>query len=202
AAVAGAIIPVLSLAIPGSAPAAVLLAAMFIHGVRPGPLIMTENPQFVFTVVAMVFLATCAMFILGMSMVRQLVKVLQVPRQKLMPIVFVLCVIGAYAVQQRTFDIGVMVFFGLLGYAMKELDYPIAPMVLGIILGDILDPSLRRALVQQDGVSWEFFTRPISAVLVLFIVVTMVSRSRWFIILRQKAYSRLSSLWKRGNSNG
>jgi putative tricarboxylic transport membrane protein len=200
-AVAGAMIPVLSLAIPGSAPAAVLLAAMFIHGVRPGPLIMTENPQFVFTVVAMVFMATCAMFILGMSMVRQLVKVLQVPRQKLMPIIFVLCVIGAYAVQQRPFDIGVMAFFGLLGYAMKEMDYPVAPMVLGIILGDILDPNLRRALVQQDGLSWEFVTRPISAVLVAFIIITMVSRSKWFIALRQRLYGRLRSFWRQENNN-
>ena len=105
AAAAGAVIPVLSLAIPGSAPAAVLLAAMFIHGIRPGPLIMIESPEFVYKVVAMVFLATCAMFILGLSMVRSLVKVLQVPRTKLIPIIFTLCVIGSYALASRTFDI-------------------------------------------------------------------------------------------------
>ena len=94
ACVAGAMIPVLSLAIPGSAPAAVLLAAMFIHGVRPGPLIMIESPKFVYEVVVMVLLASAAMLILGLSMVRWLVKVLMVPRQKLMPIVFTLCVVG------------------------------------------------------------------------------------------------------------
>ncbi|MFP4066437.1 MAG: tripartite tricarboxylate transporter permease [Spirochaetaceae bacterium] len=201
AAVAGAMIPVLSLAVPGSAPAAVLLAAMFIHGVRPGPMIMTENPEFVFTVVAMVFLATCAMFVLGLSMVKGLVKVLQVPRQKLMPIVFVLCVIGAYAVQQRGFDIGVMVVFGLLGYFMKEMDYPVAPMVLGIILGDILDPNLRRALVITDGNLIPFFTRPISAVLVAFIVFTMVSRSKWFTVAMASARGRLSSAVRRGRTD-
>ncbi|MFP3960051.1 MAG: tripartite tricarboxylate transporter permease [Spirochaetaceae bacterium] len=201
AAVAGAMIPVLSLAVPGSAPAAVLLAAMFIHGVRPGPMIMTENPEFVFTVVAMVFLATCAMFVLGLSMVKGLVKVLQVPRQKLMPIVFVLCVIGAYAVQQRGFDIGVMVVFGLLGYFMKEMDYPVAPMVLGIILGDILDPNLRRALVITDGNLIPFFTRPISAVLVAFIVFTMVSRSKWFTAAIASARGRLSSAVGRGRTD-
>ncbi len=179
-AVAGAMIPVLSLAIPGSAPAAVLLAAMFIHGVRPGPLIMIENPEFVSSVVAMVFLATIAMFVLGLSMVKALVKILLVPRTKLMPIIFVLCVIGAYAIQSREFEIGVMVAFGIIGYLMREMDYPVAPMILGIILGDILDKNLRRALVIADGDFSLFFTRPISLILFLIIVFTMVSRTTWF----------------------
>ena len=200
-AVAGAMIPVLSLAIPGSAPAAVLLAAMFIHGVRPGPMIMTSNPEFVFTVVAMVFFATIAMFILGLSMVKGLVKILQVPRQKLMPIIFVLCVIGAYAVQQRPFDIGVMAAFGILGYFMKEMDYPVAPMVLGIILGDILDPSLRRSLVITDGSLIPFFTRPISAVLVFIILLTMVSRSAWFVGLKGNLINGIRSLIFGGRGN-
>ena len=145
-AVAGAMIPVLALAIPGSAPAAVLLAAMFIHGVRPGPLIMIEFPEFVYQVVAMVLLATVAMFVLGLSMVRPLVKVLAIRRSRLMPVVFVLCVIGSYAIQARLFDIGVMVVFGFIGYFMREMDYPIAPLVLGIILGTILDKNLIRSL--------------------------------------------------------
>jgi len=179
-AVAGAMIPVLSLAIPGSAPAAVLLAAMFIHGVRPGPLIMVESPQFVFNVVAMVFMATIAMFVLGLSLVKFIVKILQVPRSKLMPVIFVLCVIGAYAIHSRIFEIGVMVAFGIIGYLMREMDYPVAPMILGIILGDILDKNLRRALVVSDGNFLPFFTRPISLVLFLFVLFTLVSRTRWF----------------------
>ncbi|MDX9935279.1 MAG: tripartite tricarboxylate transporter permease, partial [Sphaerochaetaceae bacterium] len=180
AAVGGAIIPVLSLAIPGSAPAAVLLAAMYIHGVRPGPLIMVENPQFVYSVVAMFLFATLAMFILGLSMVKALVKVLEVPRSKLMPVVLVLCVIGAYAVESRHFDIIIMAIFGILGYVMQELDYPVAPMVLGIILGDILDKNLRRALVVTDGRIVPFFTRPISIVLIFFILLSIFSKMRWF----------------------
>lgn len=180
ACVAGAMIPVLSLAIPGSAPAAVLLAAMYIHGVRPGPLIMIESPQFVFQVVAMVLLATIAMFILGLSLVKALVKVLMIPRQKLMPIVFVLCAIGAYAIQSRIFEIQVMVFFGLLGFFMREMDYPVAPLVLGIILGDILDKNLRRSLVLTDGNLIPFVTRPISLVIVLLILFVMLSRAPWF----------------------
>ena len=180
ACVAGAMIPVLSLAIPGSAPAAVLLAAMFIHGVRPGPLIMIESPAFVYQVVAMVFFATIAMYILGLSMVKALVKVLLVPRQKLMPIVFVLCIVGSYAIHGRLFDVGVMVIFGIIGYYMKVMDYPIAPLVLGLILGKILDPNLRRALILSNGNLLPFFTRPISAVIFAITLLTIISKMKWF----------------------
>ena len=180
AAVAGAMIPVLSLAIPGSAPAAVLLAAMFIHGVRPGPLIMIEFPNFVYQVVAMVLLATIAMFILGLSMVRPLVKVLAIPRQKLMPVVFVLCVIGSYAIQARLFDVGVMILFGIIGYIMREMDYPIAPLVLGIILGKILDKNLIRALIISEADITFFFASPICIIIAIVTFITLFSRARWF----------------------
>ncbi|MGE5850887.1 MAG: tripartite tricarboxylate transporter permease, partial [Candidatus Methylomirabilota bacterium] len=165
ACVPGAIIPALTLAIPGSAPAAVLLAAMFIHGVRPGPMIMVESPQFVYQVVAMVFFSTVGMLIFGFTLTKPLLWVLAVPRTRLMPVVFVLCAIGSYAITQRTFDIWVMIGFGLFGYILREMKYPMAPMVLGIILGDILDKNLRRGLVLSDGDLTPFFTRPISLVL-------------------------------------
>ena len=180
AAVAGAMIPVLSLAIPGSAPAAVLLAAMFIHGVRPGPLIMIEFPDFVYQVVAMVLLATIAMYILGLSMVRPLVKVLAIPRQKLMPVVFVLCVIGSYAIQARLFDVGIMILFGIIGYIMREMDYPIAPLVLGIILGKILDKNLIRALIISEADITFFFASPICIIIAIVTFITLFSRTRWF----------------------
>ncbi|MCI0528424.1 MAG: tripartite tricarboxylate transporter permease, partial [Nitrospira sp.] len=138
ACVPGAIIPVLTLAIPGSAPAAVLLAAMFIHGIRPGPMIMIEFPDFVYHVVAMILFANIAMLILGLSMVRTLVKVLLVPRELLMPIIFVLCAIGSYALSSRLFDVGVMVVFGMICFYLRKMEYPMAPLILGIILGDIL----------------------------------------------------------------
>ncbi len=165
AAVPGAIIPVLTLAIPGSAPAAVLLAAMFIHGLRPGPMIMIESPQFVYQVVAMVFFATLAMLVFGLSLTRLLVKVLAVPRTRLMPVVFVLCAIGSYSITNRLFDIWVMIAFGLLGFLLREMKYPMAPLVLGIILGDLLDKNLRRGLVLTDGDLTPFFTRPICLLL-------------------------------------
>ncbi len=180
ACVAGAMIPVLSLAIPGSAPAAVLLAAMFIHGIRPGPLIMIEFPSFVYEVVVMVLLASAAMLVLGLSMVKWLVKVLLVPREKLMPIIFTLCVVGAFAIQGRTFDIGVMVFFGLVGFILREMNYPMAPLILGIILGDILDKNLRRALILSDGRIGPFFNQPIGLVLFIVTMLVILSKMKWF----------------------
>ncbi len=200
AAVAGAVIPVLSLGIPGSAPAAVLLAAMFIHGVRPGPMIMIESPDFVYKVVAMVFLATCAMFILGLSMVRYVVKILQVPRTKLMPIIFTLCVVGSFAIQSRVFDVRVMVFFGILGFLMKEMEYPVAPMILGLILGTMLDTNFRRALVIAEGEILPFISRPICLVLIFFIVITLVSKTKWFNRLLSGIKQAVKKLFqKRGN---
>jgi len=165
AVVPGAIIPALTLAIPGSAPAAVLLAAMFIHGLRPGPLIMVESPQFVYQVVAMVFFATLAILIYGVGLSRLLLKVLAIPRTRLMPVVFVLCAIGSYAITNRIFDIWVMIGFGIVGFTLRQMKYPMAPLVLGIILGDILDKNLRRGLVLTDGDLTPFFTRPICLVL-------------------------------------
>ncbi len=97
-----------------------------------------------------------------------------------MPFVFVLCVIGSYAIANRLFDVLVMVVFGIIGYYMRVMGYPVAPTVLGIILGDILDKNLRRGLILTDGNIIPFFTRPISLVIFLFTLFTILSRMRWF----------------------
>ena len=175
AVVPGALIPALTLAVPGSAPAAVLIAALFIHGVRPGPMIMIEQPDFVYQVVAMLLLATIAITIAGLLMTRPLLMVLRIPRERLMPVVFVLCVIGPYAITQRMFDVYVMLFFGVVGFLLRKMDYPMAPLVLGIILGDLLDKNLRRGLTLSDGDLSPFFTRPISAVFCILIVATILA---------------------------
>ncbi len=174
AAVPGAVIPVLTLAVPGSAPAAVLLAAMFIHGVRPGPLIMVEFPTFISEVVAMMLLAGVGILVYGLLLTRPLLYVLAVPRERLMPLVFVLCTIGSFAIASRRFDVYVMLAFGLLGFVLRAMKYPMAPLVLGLVLGDILDKSLRRGLVLSDGGLGPFFTRPISLVLWVTILTTVL----------------------------
>ncbi len=174
ACVPGAVIPVLTLAVPGSAPAAVLLAAMLIHGVRPGPLIMVESPQFVYDVVAMMLFASIGILFYGLTLTKLLVKVLLVPRPLIMPVIFVLCAVGSYAIASRPFDILVMLCFGVLGLVLRGLNYPMAPLVLGIVLGDLLDKSLRRGLTLSDGDLTPFFTRPISVVLFLLVALTVL----------------------------
>lgn len=173
ACVPGAVIPVLTLAIPGSAPAAVLMAAMIIHGVKPGPMIMVENAQFVYDVVAMMLFATIGILIYGLTLTRVLVQVLRVPQHMIVPIIFVLCVVGSFAISGRLFDVYVMLAFGLIGFGLRHFGYPMAPLVLGIVLGDLLEKNLRRALVLSDGDLAPFFTRPISGVFAALIIGTI-----------------------------
>lgn len=174
AVIPGAMIPTLTLALPGSAAAAVLIAAMLIHGIRPGPLLMTENPEFLYQIVAILLLSTIAITIFGLSLTRPLLLVLQVPRERLMPIVYVLCVVGSFAITQRMFDVYVMLIFGVVGFILREMKYPMAPLVLGIILGDLLDLNLRRGLLLTQGDPSPFFFRPISMVLWIIILTSIL----------------------------
>jgi putative tricarboxylic transport membrane protein len=174
ACVPGAVIPVLTLGIPGSAPAAVLMAAMLIHGVRPGPMIMTEAPTFVYDVVAMMMFAALAILFYGLTLTKLLIKVLMVPKPVILPIIFVLCVVGSFAIASRLFDVWVMIGFGLVGFVLRRLDYPVAPLVLGLVLGDLMEKGLRRGLVLSDGSIAPFLTRPISAVIWITIVAVIL----------------------------
>lgn len=174
AVVPGAMIPTLTLALPGSAAAAVLIAAMFIHGIRPGPLLMTESPEVLYQIVAILLFSTLAILVFGLTLTKPLLTVLMVPRERLMAVVYVLCVVGSFAITQRMFDIYVMVGFGIAGFILREMKYPMAPLVLGIILGDLLDLNLRRGLLLTNGDPSPFFTRPISAVICLVIVFTIL----------------------------
>ncbi|MFZ5689856.1 MAG: tripartite tricarboxylate transporter permease [Pseudomonadota bacterium] len=201
ACIPGAVIPVLTLAVPGSAPAAVLLAAMLIHGVQPGPLIMVNNPQFVYDVVAMMLFASIGILIYGLTLTQVLVKILQVPQTLVMPVVFVLCAVGSFAIASRFFDIYVMLAFGVIGFVMRQLNYPMAPLVLGIVLGDLLDKNLRRGLTLSDGDVSPFFTRPISFVMFCLVAGT--------ILMNVPAFTHaVSRLWAaataplRGKSSG
>lgn len=175
AVVPGSLIPAITLAIPGSAPSAVLIAALFIHGVRPGPMIMIEQPEFIYSIAIMLFLATLAILVFGLSLTPVFVSVLRIPNAYLMPVVFTLCVIGPYAISQRLFDVWVMAFFGIVGFLLRKMKYPMPPLVLGIILGALLDKSLRRGLILSDGDVSTFFTRPISAAFALLVVATILS---------------------------
>ncbi|HEY3073974.1 MAG TPA: tripartite tricarboxylate transporter permease, partial [Burkholderiales bacterium] len=166
----------LALAVPGSAPAAVLMAAMIIHGVQPGPMLMVNQPQFAYDVVAITFIATLCILIFGLVMVRPLMWVLRVPRAIIMPIVFVLCVLGAYAISARVFDIWVMLVVGVICFVLRRQGFPVAPFVLGMVLGDIVDKNLRRGLVISDGDLTPFFTRPIAGLLAAVVIATVLAQ--------------------------
>jgi len=176
AAIPGALIPALALGIPGSAPAAVLMSAMIIHGAQPGPMLMINQPQYIYDVVGITLAATLCILIFGLILVRPILWVLRVPRDVIVPVVFVLCVLGSYSITQRLFDVWVMLVVGVLCFLLRRRGFPVAPLVLGLVLGEIIDKSLRRGLVLSDGSLLPFFTRPISAVLALVVVLLLVAQ--------------------------
>ncbi len=176
AAIPGALIPALALGIPGSAPAAVLMSAMIIHGAQPGPMLMVNQPQYIYDVVGITLVATLSILVFGLILVRPILWVLRVPRDIIMPIVFVLCVLGAYSITQRLFDVWVMLVVGIVCFLLRQRGFPVAPFVLGLVLGDIVDKSLRRGLVLSDGGLLPFFTRPISAVLAALVLLLLLAQ--------------------------
>jgi putative tricarboxylic transport membrane protein len=177
ASIPGHIIPCLALGIPGSAPSAVLMAAMIIHGIQPGPMMMISHPHFVYEVVAMTSLATVTILIFGLFLVKPLLVILKIRRTVLMPIIFLLCTVGAFATASRLFDVYAMLVIGIGAFFLRRRGYQMAPFVLGLVLGPLLDKSLRRGLVLSYGSLAPFFTRPISlafAVVTIFAILLYV----------------------------
>jgi putative tricarboxylic transport membrane protein len=127
----------------------------------------------------MMLMASLGILFFGLVLTKPLVRVLLVPRVYVMPVVFVLCTVGSFAIASRVFDIWTMVGFGILGYALRRFDYPLAPLVLGIVLGDLLDKNLRRGLVLSDGSLLPFLTRPVSLALWLTILFIVLSNVPW-----------------------
>ena len=176
ACVGGAMIPLLNLGIPGSPPAAMLLGALMLHGVTPGPMITFEHPTFIMEVAAILLLASLSMWVVGMLMAKQVVKVLRIPVQLFMPIIGILCIIGSYSLGMNIWNLYLMLPVGIISYFLIEMGYPIAPLVIGVILGPMADENLRRALMVSQGSFLPIFTRPVSLVLFLVIVWTVVSQ--------------------------
>jgi len=196
ASIPGHIIPCLALGIPGSAPSAVLMAAMIIHGVQPGPMMMITHPQFIYDVVAMTSMATISILIFGLFLVKPLLLVLRIKRTVLMPIIFLLCTVGAFAGASRLFDIYSMLAIGTGAFFLRRRGYQMAPFVLGLVLGGLLDKSLRRGLVLSDGNIAPFFTRPICmgfATVTIFVILLYVPA---FKALVQKVTSAIGAQFK------
>ncbi|MBC8438710.1 MAG: tripartite tricarboxylate transporter permease [Deltaproteobacteria bacterium] len=180
ACVGGAMIPLLNLGIPGSPPAAMLLGALMLHGVTPGPMITFEHPTFILEVAAILLLASVAMWITGMVLAKQVVKVLKIPTQIFMPIIGMLCIIGSYSLGLNIFNLYLMLPVGIICYFLTEMGYPIAPLVIGVILGPMADENIRRALMVSQGSFMPVFTRPVSLILFLIIVWTIASQLPWY----------------------
>ena len=176
ACVGGAMIPLLNLGIPGSPPAAMLLGALMLHGVTPGPMITFEHPTFIMEVAAILLLASLSMWVVGMLLAKQVVKVLRIPAQIFMPIIGVLCIIGSYSLGMNIWNLYLMLPVGIISYFLIEMGYPIAPLVIGVILGPMADENLRRALMVSQGSFLPIFTRPVSLILFLVIVWTVISQ--------------------------
>lgn len=190
AAIGGALIPILSLAVPGSAPAAVLLAAFLMHGYRPGPLLSQNSPEFIFEVAVYLAAAAVAMWFLALLVMTFSVRILGLRKQILMPIIYVLCVLGAYLINFSLFDVGMMLVFGLIGIFLYEFGFPAAPFLLGVILGPMADSNLRRALLLSEGSWLPMFERPVSLVFLALIAIILAAQFGAFTKITQLVTSR------------
>ncbi len=162
ATVGGALIPLLTLGIPGDNTTAILLAAFMIHGITPGPLLFEKEARLVYSVFAAAFLAHFLMLIVEYFGIRVFVKILSVKTYILLPVVAALCAVGAYTVNNRLFDVWCIIGFGILGYVLDKLDFSLATVILGMILGPIIELNYCRGMQRSLGSFIPFLTSPIS----------------------------------------
>jgi len=172
ASIGGSMIPLLSLGIPGDATTAILLGGLTMLGLTPGPLLYQKCGDFVYSIFASLIIASFVMLFLEFYGLRFFVKVLKIPKYILLPIVFLLCVVGAYGNNSRIFDVYAVTIFGIIGYFFKVFDIPAAPFILGFILGPMAETNLRRGLILSEGSLVPFFTHPVSC---LFIFIALLS---------------------------
>jgi putative tricarboxylic transport membrane protein len=188
AASAGAMVPMLTLGIPGSATTAVMLGGLMMWGLRPGPLLFEKNPEFVWGLIASLYIANVLLLILNIGFIPAFVRALRIPYTILMALIIVFCVTGAYSQSNKLWDVGQMLIFGVLGYLMRRLGYSPAALVLALVLGPLAERALRQSLIISDAGAWIFFTRPISAVLVaLSLAAVAVPIVRWVWGVMQRA---------------
>jgi putative tricarboxylic transport membrane protein len=190
AAVGGAYIPMLTLGIPGDAVTAVIIGALYIHGLKPGPLLMVETPHLFWFTVGALTLANIFLLIFGLTGIRIFSKIVECPKGILIPLILVLSAVGTYAIQNNPVDIYWMLGFGIAGYFMKVYGFPVAPVILGVILGPLMDTSYRRAMIsaRDDPMTFlgEFFTSPLSLVLTAFFVFIIIGQTPLWAKLRRR----------------
>lgn len=174
ATIGGAIIPLLTLGIPGDSVTAMMLGGLIIHGITPGPLIFEQNGKIVYAIFAAMIIASVVMLITEFLGVRVFIKILRVPKYILLPSILVLCAVGAFGLNSRVFDIWAILIFGLMGYLLLKSNFPLPPLILGFILGKTLETNLRRGLMYSHGDFLEFFRQPISLVFLILAALSVV----------------------------
>lgn len=183
AAVGGAFVPMLTLGVPGDAVTAIIIGSLFIHGLKPGPLLLTETPDLFWFIVGNLALANVFLLLFGLTGVRIFSKIVECPRAVLMPLIVVLSAIGAYAIQNNPIHIYWTLGFGIIGYLMKKYGFQVAPVILGVILGPMIDANYRRAMIGARNEPAAFFadlvTHPISLVLTLALIAMLLAQIPW-----------------------
>lgn len=193
AAVGGAFIPMMTLGIPGDAVTAIMIGALFIHGLNPGPMLMIDQPNMFWFIVGALVTANFFMLLFGLTGIRLFVKIVEMPRAVLIPLILLLSIVGAYAVNNSITDVYWMLGFGFFGYFMRHYGYPLGPVILGVILSRLLDDNWRRAIISEredlGRFFWGIFSSPLSLVLFMAVVLIFVSQTP----LWSKAVSALSA---------
>src|SRR5215510_3875879 len=172
---AGAMVPMLSLGLPGSGGTAVLLGALILYGIQPGPLLFQQQPKLVWGLIASMYVGNVMLLILNLPLVPLFASMLRLPYRFLYPLILGFCFVGVYSVRQSVTDLWLLTFFGLLGYLFRIYDYPAAPMVLGLVLGPLIERALRQSMVLSQGDPTIFLTRPISASLIVISLVLLAA---------------------------
>ena len=174
AGIGGAMIPLLTLGIPGDAVTAMMLGGFMIHGIQPGPLLFVSQGPLVYTIFAALILSSLMMLVCEFYGMRVFVKLLAIPKHVLLPIILVLCVVGAFGLGSRVFDIWTILIFGLVGYAFVKFGIPQAPFIIGFILGPMAETNLRRGLMLSDNNFMAFLTSPISGTFIGLAILSIV----------------------------
>ena len=175
----------LSLGVPGSPTAAVLLGGTLDPGLQPGPMLFVEQKEFVWGLIASIYLGKIVGLLVVLTCVPIFAAILRVPLSIIAPLILVLCAIGAYSVHSSTFDVMLMLVFGVIGYLLKKCNYPLAPLVLAIVLGDKAEEAFRQSLLGSQGSLGVFFSNPLVSTIMILSLIALF----WSAI--QKGYSRL-----------
>ena len=170
----GAMLPMMTLGIPGSPTTAVLLAGMVIWGLQPGPLLFTDQPDFVWPLIGSFYISNVIAVLINLAFIPVFLWMLRMPFTILAPLIFVLSLVGTFAAYQDMFDVWLMVIVGVCAFFLRLLDYPVAPAVLAIVLGPIAEPKLRQSLLFSDGDFMIFFNRPIAGPITIIAIVLIL----------------------------